>query len=165
MRKCYSNPAAEQPLGGAHCHPCNVWKETLYLFQSTAHQPTKRHPKLLLGLDSANHLSTFQKRCGREIFWLHSKCAPTLFVVCLTFAWETARQKFPEIADSGITSQDHIFKCNSGPSKEAKWAATLFSRTTQLSFIGSLNKSQTFIYFFTPKMRRSGKLAHPIAEH
>lgn len=93
----------------------------------------------------------FRKRCDHEIFWLHSKCAPTLFVVCLTFAWEMARQKFPEIADLGITSQDHFFEGNSRPSKETKWAATLFNRTTQLSFIGSLNKSQAFIYFLFPK--------------
>lgn len=73
IRKCYPNPAAAQPLDRAHCHPCSIWKETCYLFQSVSHQPTKKHPKLLLGLDSANHLSTFQRRCDHEIFLASSK--------------------------------------------------------------------------------------------
>lgn len=96
IRKCYPNPAAVQPLDRAHCHPCSIWKETCYLFQSASHQPTKRHPRLLLGLDSANHLSPFQKRCDHEIFWPYQRCTLTLFVVCLTAAWEMARQKFPD---------------------------------------------------------------------
>lgn len=40
---------------------------------------------------------------------------------------------------------------NSQPSKETKWAATFFSKTIQISFIGSPNKYQKFIYILLPK--------------
>ena len=155
MIKCYSSRTAEQPLGRAHCHPCNVWKETLYLFQSSSRQPTKRHPELFWRLDSANHLSTVQKRCDHEIFWLHSKCAPTLFVVCLIFAWEMTRQKFPEIAVLGITSQDHIFKGNSGASKD-QMSSNTFQQNHSVLLVHWINfrRSYTF-YSQNEKARRS----------
>lgn len=41
----------------------------------------------------------FREDVIMKYFWPHQRCTLTWFVVCLTRAWEIARQKFPEIPD------------------------------------------------------------------
>lgn len=50
--------------------------------------------------------------------------------------------------DTCVGTGNAIFKGISRPGKEIKWATELFSKSAWLSFIGSLNKSQIFIFDF-----------------
>lgn len=68
--------------------------------------------------------------------------------------------------DTCLGTSNAIFKGISRPGKETKWPAELFSRSAWLSFIGSLNKSQIFIFdfFFYSSKGQTGEAAQPTAE-
>lgn len=143
IRKCYPNPAAAQPLIAIHAA---YEKKPIIYFSQLLTSQLKSIPNCFWILIQQIISARFRKDVTMKYFGLiqdaHSHC-----LLCAAHQ----HGRWPDRNFQRYLCRDYISKGISGPSKKTKWAAALFSRSAQLSFIDSLNKSQIFIFFLLLK--------------